>query len=392
MLPLGARAPWSLLAALLLVRFADEWVTFFPAGAIEAIRADLGLTYAQMGLVVSSLPAGGLVGGAFSVAADFWDRRWLASLGALGYALCLLAFALGGSFAVLLVAGFVWGAAGDAFVHGCEVTLVDLYDDDVAPAIGRVNAYAAVGDLLGPLTLAALAALGLSWRAAFGFGGAAMLLYAGWLASQRFPRPSRPAEAGSPAQAVLAVVRDRRVLLLALVEGLYSLLDEPLLGFTAAFLERDRAVPAVVATVAISVGVVGGIAGFLAVPLFTARWAPGGLLRALAAAMAVELATLVLAPWLPLQTAALGLFELSGAVFYSVLTARYLSLRPGLAGTTGMVVGMVGHAGLGFPALVGAASDAFGLAAGLGLYALVPVAILLLLAAGADARRRPDIA
>jgi predicted MFS family arabinose efflux permease len=384
-LPVAARAPWSLLAALLLVRFADEWVTFFPAGTVEPIRADLGLTYAEMGLVLASLPAGGLVGGVFSVAADFWDRRWLATLGALGYALCMLAFALGGSLWVLLAAGFLWGASGDAFVHGCEVTLVDLYRDDVASALGRVNALAAAGDVLSPLTLAALAGAGLGWRSAFAAGAAAMLVYAAWLALQRFPAPAPPAEAASPAKAILAVVRDRQILLLALVDGLYSLLDEPLLGFTIAYLERDRHVAPALASAAASAGIVGGLIGFLAVPLFTRRWSSRALLRGLSTAMAFEIGTVIVAPWLPVQVLALTLFQLTGAVFYSVLIARYLSARPGLAGTTQMVVGMVGHVGLLFPALVGAAADAFGLAAGLSLYAAVPLAILLLLAAGADA-------
>jgi FSR family fosmidomycin resistance protein-like MFS transporter len=386
---MAARAPWSLLSALLLVRLADEWVTFFPSGALEAIRTDLGLSYVEVGLVVASLPAGGLLGSAFSVAADFVDRRWLAAGGALGYALCMAAFALGGSLPLLLVAGFCWGAAGDAFVLGCEVALVDLYRDEVAPAIGRVNAFGAVGDLLGPLTLAAAAGLGLSWRVPFALGALAMLLYAAWLAGQRFPRPSPPPEAGSARQALLSVARDRRIVLLALVDGLYGLLDEPFLGFTVAFLERERAVPPALATLAISVAVAGGIVGFLSVPLFTARWSAPGLLRVLAAAMALEIGALVLAPFLPLQIAAIGALGVGGAVFYAVLKARYLSLRPGLAGTTKAVVTTVGHVGLAFPALVGATADAFSLAVGLGLYALVPLAILALLALGAD-RDRPD--
>jgi hypothetical protein len=97
--------------------------------------------------------------------------------------------------------------------------------------------------------------------------------------------------------------------------------------------------------------------------------------------MVVEIATLIVAP-LPLQVAAIGAFGLSGALFYAILTARVLSLRPGLVGTTKAVVATVGQAGLAFPWLVGATADALGLAAGLALYAAVPVAILVLLALG----------
>jgi hypothetical protein len=98
-----------------------------------------------------------------------------------------------------------------------------------------------------------------------------MLLYAIWLLAQRFPPTTRPPDTGSARQAVMAVARDRRVVLLAIVDGLYGLLDEPFLGFTVAFLERVRGETPAVATATISVAVVGGIVGFLAVPLFTAR-------------------------------------------------------------------------------------------------------------------------
>ena len=59
----------------------------------------------------------------------------------------------------------------------------------------------------------------------------------------------------------------------------------------------------------------------------------------------------------------------------------------GKAGTSQAVVSTFGLLGVGFPALVGAVSDAFGLTAGLGLYAAVPLAILLVLALGRVPRR-----
>ena len=134
------RVPFSLVAALLLVDLADEWLTFLPSGSLESIRADLGLTYAEVGLVLVALPAGGLIGNSLSVAADFVSRRLLASVGALLYGICLIAFGLADSLVVLLVASFVWGIASDAFVHSCQVAVVDLCRDDLAPALARLNA------------------------------------------------------------------------------------------------------------------------------------------------------------------------------------------------------------------------------------------------------------
>ena len=385
--PLVRRAPLSLIATLVLIRFADEWFSFFPAGALEPIRADFNLSYAEAGLILAALPAGGLLGHGFTVAADFVDRRLLGSAGALVFGLAMLGFAFGQSFAALLVASFVWGAASDAFIHGCEVALVDLYRDELAAALGRVNAYGAVGDLLGPLTLAAATAVGVSWRVVFAGGGLLMLLYAIWIAWQAFPRPMSPVKETSPFAAVLAVARDRRIILLGVVDGLFGLLDEPFLGFTIAYLEQVRGVSPTLSTAIIAVAVAAGFIGFLAVQLFTARFAPRTLLLAFGTILAVAVTALVVAPVVLLQVVAAFAFGFAGATFYSVLQAAYLGLRPGQAGTTEAVVATIGLFGIGFPALVGAVSDVAGLAAGLGLYAAIPLVVLLLLVLGAAPTR-----
>src|SRR5262249_3671701 len=121
---------------------------------------------------------------------------------------------------------------------------------------------------------------------------------------------------------------------------------------------------------------------------FTDRWSGRWLLPVFASITAGALATLVLVGQPAVQTGAAILFGFSGAVFYAVLEATYLSLRPGQAGTTGAVVSAISLAGLGFPALVGAVSDAPGLAAGMTVYAAVPLLVvaLVLLAARPGSR------
>ncbi|HLG72853.1 MAG TPA: MFS transporter [Chloroflexota bacterium] len=378
----------TLLAALVLCSFADEWTTYWPFGGLEPIRAELGLTYAETGIAVGSLTAGGLLGHFFRVAADFVPLKRLASLGALGVAAGMLIFGLGHSLPLLAVGGFIWGASTDAFFTGCELALVDLCPDDLPAALGRVNAYGAAGDLLGPLTLAGILAAGLSWRVVFVAGAVFMLAYAALLASQTFP--PRQAEPPEPAaSAVLSVLRDPRVILFGVVDALHGLLDEPMLGFLNAFLEEVRGWTPPFATALISAMVAAGLLGYLAVPSVTRRLASRKLLPAFAALAAGSIATLVFVPLPPLQVLAAIVFGFAGAVFYAVLESTYLSLRPGQAGTTGAVISAIGLAGLAFPALVGAVSDAHGLTAGMALYAAIPVLVVaLVLAAGAATRAR----
>src|SRR6266542_2245620 len=131
-----------------------------------------------------------------------------------------------------------------------------------------------------------------------------MVLYAAVLASRPFPKPRPPEHAATPWASVRSVLRDRRVLLLAVVAGLFGLLDEPLLGFTIAYLEQVRELSATLATAIAAVAVSGGLAGYLSVSRFTGRWAARPLLLGGGAAVGLCVAGIVVAPVAPLQALA----------------------------------------------------------------------------------------
>src|SRR4051812_28714705 len=154
------RAPLGLVAALLVVRLADESLGFLRDGAFESWRADLGLTYREAAVVLVAPALGAIAGSFFSALADYRSRRVIASGGGFGFSASLLAFALGHSFAALAAASFVLGVAATAMVHACEVALVDLAGEQLESAIGSASLFGAAGDLLGPLALIVTAALG----------------------------------------------------------------------------------------------------------------------------------------------------------------------------------------------------------------------------------------
>lgn len=364
----------------MLVGFADEWFTFLPAGVLEPLRLEAELSYAQGGMVLAALSLGGIVGVVFEVAADYVSRRLLASAGAAAYGGAMIVFGFADSFWLLFAAAFVWGAASDAFVHGCEVALVDLAGDQLPKALARVNAWSAAGDLLAPLTLAALALAGMDWRWAFIVGGVLMLAYAAWLAAYRFPAP-QPADAhASPLAGVWAVVTDGRVLLLAVVMGLYSLLDEPLLAFLIAYLQADGGYGPAAAVMLGTVMLAGGLLGFAFAERLVPATNPAHALHPAALGLTLSTPLMIFGP-VPWLVAAGGFAcGVAGAVFYTALQSVILTLRPGQAGATGAVVSAIGLAGAGFPGLVGWAADLRGLSAGMGLYAAIPALVLALLA------------
>jgi predicted MFS family arabinose efflux permease len=243
-----------------------------------------------------------------------------------------------------------------------------------------MNGWAAVGDLLGPLTLAAAATLGLGWRGAFLVGGGLMIFYAAALARQPLPPPHPRVSPARPLGDVRSILADRRVLEAAIVLGLFALLDEPLAAFMIAYLERVRRLTPGLAYAPVMAMIVGHMAGFALFERFTGERTPRAVLLACAGILVCVLPAAMFAPLLAIETLAALAFGAAGAVFYTTMQAATLALRPRQVGAVSAVISLIGMLGMGFPALVGIVADSHGLAAALGLYAAVPVVILALVA------------
>lgn len=383
MLPVARRAPVSALAAVLLVRLADEAAVFLPFGTLESFRADLGLTYAQAGTVLAAIAPGAVAGGLFVAAADRHSRRVIAAGGAFGFALSLAMFALGGSFAVLVLGGFVMGMASTAMVDGAEVALVDLAGDDLRRYLARSNLLATVGDLLGPALVAAAAVAGLSWRAAFAAGAVLMGLYALALTAAPLPPPAGKREsggydAGRARPGLAEVLRDPGVWVLGLIGLLMVPFDEPLVGFTIALLEQDRGASAAAATVVAFVGICGGVLAFTVLARRLEGVADDRLLLGSVMAMTVGALAMALAPVLPVVAVA-GLVTAVGLnLAWLAVQHRSLTLRPGQVGTTKAVLGTIESTGFWIPVAVGVIADRAGLTLAVGSFAIVGVAMMAL--------------
>ena len=361
----------SALAALLLVRLADESAAFLPFGALESFRSDLGLSYAQAGTVLAAIAPGALVGGVFTAAADRFSRRVIAAGGAVGLATSLAMFAVGRSFAMLALASFLMGMASTAMVDGAEVALVDLAGDDLRRYLARSNLLATVGGVLGPALIAAVAVAGLSWRVAFGAGALAMGLYAVALALTPLPPPARAGDGGHEGRTGLgAVLRDPAVWTIGLISLLMAPFDEPLVGFTIALLEQDRGASAAAATVVAFIAVAGGVLSFTVLARRLEGVSDRRLLLGSVTAMAAGAVTIAIVPVLAVVAMA-GLVTAVGLnLAWLAVQHRSLTVRPGQVGTTKAVVGTIESAGFAVPVAIGALADRAGLTVAVGSYAL----------------------
>jgi FSR family fosmidomycin resistance protein-like MFS transporter len=368
---------------------ADELVDGVKGAALPLIRHDLGLSYAQIGLL-ASVPL--LVGGALElplgILAGEGRRRRLAVLsGGIFFILSLAAVAGARSFAVLLCAFTAFYPASGAFVSLTQATLMDAWPDRQAQIMARWDLAGSVGAVAGPLLLLAVLAAGGGWRDAY-------LVLAGlaavtWLGTcLRDPHGAGvPADAESPAghwtRELASALRNRSAVRWLVLMQVADLLVDVLTGFLALYLVDVAHLRPAVAALAIAVRLGSALAGDAALVFVLDRVADLTVLRVSAVAAALLYPAFLLAPGVPAKLAILASLSAATAPWYPLLQARLYGSLPGrssVAVTLSSAAGMAG--GLG-PLAVGIAAEWFGLSRALAVLTVVPVVIL----AGALARR-----
>jgi FSR family fosmidomycin resistance protein-like MFS transporter len=257
---------------LLLIEFLDEFVYGAREAAWPLIRTDLGLSYAQIGLLlgvpglVSSLvePIIGILG-------DVWKRRALILGGGVVFAVALLLTALSQDFPVLLASFVLFYPASGAFVSLSQATLMDTDHNRHEHNMARWTFAGSVGVVGGPLALGATAALGLGWRGLFLiFAGLTLLLLVVTYRTHTLPHShthkASPFKAGV-VNALRALQRGEVLRWLTLLEFSDLMLDV-LLGFLALyFVDVAGATPAQ-AGAAVAVWTGAGLLGdLLLIPL-----------------------------------------------------------------------------------------------------------------------------
>jgi MFS family permease len=372
-----ALLPGSVIGAALVVRLFDEWWSYLPAGIVDDLHRDLGVSYASAGWLLSLLTLGALAGSPLALLADHIDRRLCAVSGAVLLAACLATYALGAPFWGLAIATSVMGIASDLLVESIEASLSELPEERLDRILGRQHALSSVGDLLGPALLALGGSTALGWRGAFAITAVAMLAYAGYLASVTFPPPS-DAASGMREMIVEAfvVARRRDVLRLAVLEMLISPLDEPLLAFVVARAAAGGRSEGIAQVLAVAV-MVGGVGGSLVV----ARIGVSPCVRHVGpVVLLIGTVVSVAAPSIVAGIAGMLAVGAGLAIVWAEIHLRALTLVPGRAATVATVVGTIASAAAFVPVLSGVLADRGGLTAGLTIY--VAVAALIVVAGG----------
>lgn len=354
----------------LAIEFLDELVFGAREAAWPLIRTDVGLSYAEIGLLLA-IPnlVSAAVEPAIGILGDVWRRRALVIGGGVAFAGALLGVAASGSFLPLLLAFAVLYPASGAFVSLSQASLMDAEPERREENMVRWTMAGSVGALAGPALVAAVAFLALGWRPVFvGLAAAAAVLA---LAAVRVPPTQprvRPSWRGIKRKAVLRW--------LVLLETSDLLLDV-LRGFLALYLVDEADLSRGAAALAVSLVLGADLAGNVAVLRLLRRVSGLAYLRVSAVGAAALFAAFLLSPGLTklVPLAALGAVT---AGWYPILKARLygeLPGRSGLAMTLGSLMGPLGSAA---PLAVGFIAETAGLGTALWLLMVAPVSLLAL--------------
>jgi MFS transporter, FSR family, fosmidomycin resistance protein len=374
----------SFTLTLLLIEFLDELIFGAREAAWPLIRDDLGLSYVEIGLLLSLPPLiGYVIEMLLGILADVWNRRALVLGGGLAVVLALLMMASSSGFMLMLVSLILINPAAGAFVGLSQAALMDSDTARHEHNMARWTLFGSLGMLLGPLALSAALMLGAGWRSLFFISSILALILLKLASRFPFAIASRPDEQTTTSlfnegvRKALAALRRREVLRWLLLLQFSDLMLDVLNGFLALYFVDIVGVNELKAGLAIAVWTGVGLLGdLLLIPMLErVRGLP--YLRLSAFSVLLLFPIFLLAPDYATKLVILGLLGLLNAGWYSILMAQLYSCMPGLSGTVmslGIVFGMPGAL---IPLALGILAQHFGLQPALWLLLSGPIALLI---------------
>jgi MFS transporter, FSR family, fosmidomycin resistance protein len=397
-----ARLKLGLFAALA-VEFVDELFDGTKSAALPLVKHGLSLSYVQIGLL-SAVPliAGSLLELPVGVISGTGARRRRFILaGGLVFIGSVLAAGLAREFAALLVALTIFFPASGTFVSLSQSALMDSATDRQAQQMARWTLAGSAGAVAGPLLVAAVLAVGGSWRLAFTTCAGGSIL--AWLAVAATGRRelARGPEAicsdpgadpdgrgdGAPAddesgwpgwRLAIGIVRRSGALRWLLLLEVSDLLLDVFTTFLALYLVEAAHAGPLGAALGVGVRLGAGLAGDLILiqlleridsrrVLWASVWLTAGLLPAFlliaglgAKLMLVAVLTLATAPW------------------YPVLKAELFASLPGRSGLAVSLSSASALAGGLGPLAVGLLAQLFGLNWAMAALCVAPAIMLVL--------------
>jgi MFS transporter, FSR family, fosmidomycin resistance protein len=348
------------------------------------IRDDLGLSYVQIGLILT-LPGllASVVEPALGLLADLWRRKILVVAGGIAFTVALGFIAMSRGFWTLLIATAVLFPSTGAFVSISQTVLMDLDTDRREKNMARWTFAGSVGAMLGALSLGVAGIPAIGWRGVFAAMGVFAVPLVVITARARFSPAAAPLDPEEKRSfrdilkdAWVDIRRKEVLRWLGLLE-LANLTGDILFSFLALYLMDVAALTAGQTALAIMVWTAAGLTGDFLVIKVLDRVKGLAYLRVTAAAMVVAFPAFLLVSGLPALLVLLGVIGLLKSGWYAVLQARLYAALPGRSGSVLAMNNMAGLLGSLIPLAVGAAAQAAGLHTAMWLLVIGPLAMAL---------------
>jgi MFS family permease len=372
----------SLPALLLAVELCDEAISGIPAIGLPLARQQLGLNYAQIGLIFSAAGISSLVfEPAFNLFSDHGSRRrWMVA----GFAALVASYVLAGGvtgFVPLALAFAVMFPATGAVLGLAQAALIDLMPGNPTRAMLRWVAFGSIGDLVAPLATTSILALGLGWRGLCWIGASIWSALALAIGSRRFPKQAQP-EGDDPAIGLLAGFRTalRNPLLLrwGALSIIPTMMDEILLTFATLYLHDTLHANPLTVGVILAAMIACGMLVLATMERLAQRRSLRRWLPVMALVTLIGIAGFLLAPAIWLAAIALCVAN-SGAVgWYPLAKAVAYETLPGRSGTVRAVIGLGQPFEIVLPAIVGFIAARFGAWGGVAALGTAPLLVLAL--------------
>jgi FSR family fosmidomycin resistance protein-like MFS transporter len=375
------RSTAVLALTLLAIEFLDEFIFGAREAAWPLIRTDLGLSYAQVGLLLG-VPgiASSIVEPFLGVLGDVWRRRALVLGGGIAFAVALLLTAVSHSSLVLLASFVLLYPASGAFVTLSQATLMDVDPARHEQSMAQWTLAGTLGVVTGPLALGAATVLGVGWRGPFLLFASLALILVAIVSRFQFASGRRGSEKTSFKAGVLNALRALRrgeVLRWLTLLQFSDLMMDVLLGFLALYFVDVAGTTPAQAGVAVAVwSGVGLVGDLLVIPLLERVRGLRYLRYGAWAALALFPAFLLI-PNIWAKIALVGLLGLSNAGWYSILQAQLYGAMPGQSGTVMTVGNVFGLLGGLVPLGLGIIAERFDLTVTMWLLLLGPITLLI---------------
>jgi FSR family fosmidomycin resistance protein-like MFS transporter len=368
----------------LAIELLDELVDGVRGAAWPLIRADLHLSYVQVGMLLT-IPntIASFIEPILGIWADIGQRRQLILGGGVAFAITLLLIFFSHNFPLLLTAFVLFYPASGAFVSLSQATLMDIEPTRHQQNMARWALAGSVGNVIGPLALSSAIALHQSWRTAFLTLAMLTVLLLGMLWKQSITTPtsshidqSMQGFKAGILNALKALKRHQVLRWLTLL--LFSdLMLDVLRGFLALYfvdvIGANNTQASVAVTVWLGVGLLGD---FCLIPLLE-RVRGLDYLRFSAIIVLCLYPTFLMVSNVNVKLVILGFLGFFNSGWYSILQGQLYTAMPGQSGTVMTLNNVSGLVGGFMPLALGFVAQQYGLQSTLWLLLAAPVALLI---------------